>query len=94
MTIATLNNFNDSKNDGNVLEEIKIQPTTILDIPKVIELMKAYPQVAFCEWENYSLLEKTILENPHTNLVAKKDKEVIGALIGGSFGVRFTEIKE
>lgn len=86
MTIALSNNLS----DNNILKEVKIEPTTIPDIPKVIELMKAYPQVAFCEWENCSLLERTILENPRTNLIAKKGNEVIGALIGGSFGVRGT----
>ncbi len=85
-TILLYNSLSNNK----ILEEIKIEPTTILDIPKVIELMKAHQQVAYCEWENFSLLERTILENPCTNLIAKKGNEIIGALIGGSFGVRRT----
>ncbi|NET04164.1 MAG: GNAT family N-acetyltransferase [Symploca sp. SIO2B6] len=75
---------------NEIPSEVEITTTTRQDIPEIIALMKNSPEVSWCEWEDISILEKAILDNPNTNLVAKKSNKIIGAIIGGSFGVRGT----
>ncbi|NEO31238.1 MAG: hypothetical protein F6K36_12550 [Symploca sp. SIO3C6] len=75
---------------NEIPSEVEITTTTRQDIPEIIALMKNSPEVSWCEWEDISILEKAIFDNPYTNLVAKKSNRIIGAIIGGSFGVRGT----
>lgn len=61
------------------------------DIPTVISLLKPIPEVCYCEWENVDLLRPHLeRDNRYFNFSAHTDEGVVGALIGGSLGVRGT----
>ncbi len=61
------------------------------DIPSVIALLNPIPEVCYCEWEDADLLGLHVArDNRHFNFAAHSDEGVVGALIGGSVGVRGT----
>lgn len=67
-----------------------IQPMDESDLDSVIQMGIQVPELAFGIWENKILLQRAICTNPSTMLIARSDEQVIGFLIGGSFGVRGT----
>jgi ribosomal protein S18 acetylase RimI-like enzyme len=69
---------------------ISIRPMSETDVPEVIHLMASTPEVAFCWWEDEALLRREVSRPGGVHLVARAGRRVVGALIGGSFGVRGT----
>lgn len=76
---------------GDGLWNVAISPMRRGDIPSVIALMNPIPEVCYCEWEDADLLGVHIArDDRHFNFAAHSDEGVVGALIGGSVGVRGT----
>lgn len=59
-------------------------------LPAVMRLFTQCPETAFQDWEDQSLLQRHITQQPTFNWVATRQQDVVGALIGGSVGVRGT----
>lgn len=73
------------------LQGVAISRMIPSDMPAVIALLKPIPEVSYCEWEDASLLGSHLArDNCAFNFTAHSDEGVVGALIGGSVGVRGT----
>ncbi|MFB6806440.1 GNAT family N-acetyltransferase [Streptomyces sp. NPDC056387] len=64
-------------------------PMTAADIPQVIELLRAAPQAAYCEWEDERLLSGHLAHSSDLcRVIRTPSGRVVAALLAGSFGVR------
>jgi ribosomal protein S18 acetylase RimI-like enzyme len=63
---------------------------TANDIPEVIDLLRRFPAVAYCDWENEELLAQILTQSPASSFVAHDGTRVIGAIISGTMGMRAT----
>lgn len=64
-------------------------PMAPADVDQVIELLRAAPQTAYCEWEDAALLRGHLTHSAELcRVVHDGTGRVVAALIAGSFGVR------
>ncbi|MBL1083662.1 GNAT family N-acetyltransferase [Streptomyces actinomycinicus] len=64
-------------------------PMAAADVGQVIELLRAAPQTAYCEWEDAALLRGHLSHSADLCRVVRDGSgRVVAALIAGSFGVR------
>jgi len=73
----------------------EVMPMTDADIKDVINFFRSFPEVHFCTWENEIILHDILTKKSSACYVARSSNEtvgnyIIGALIGGTMGVRAT----
>jgi ribosomal protein S18 acetylase RimI-like enzyme len=73
----------------NLAEEVKIRQMNGQDIQQVLEFYAGISSgIQVPEWENERILSRALEKNPGLSFVAKQGEKVVGAVFGGTDGIR------
>lgn len=66
------------------------QKAKLNEAKAIVNFMQAYPEVAFCDWQNFEQTRCILLESSTVAFTAKQDGKIVGVAIGGLIGTRGT----
>ena len=76
--------------NGALPSALSVRAMTLWDIAEVIALLRQFPSVHFCDWEDEQLLAHVLAQSPPSCFVAHDGRRMIGAIISGVLGTRGT----